>query len=118
MITLLSFQVELNKAEVRWTRPVERLAAEVPVEEVQTDELYRKFQGILNKLTPQKFQSLAEQALKLDINTEERLSGCIDKIFTKVSHMCVVHGCVRVDIEAFECVLYVCEYSVCACARL
>jgi len=53
--------------------------------EAQTQELYRKFQGILNKLTPQKFQSLAEQALKLEINSEERLSGCIDKIFTKVS---------------------------------
>jgi hypothetical protein len=47
--------------------------------------LYRKFQGILNKLTPQKFQKLAEQALVLDINTVERLSGCIDKIFTKAS---------------------------------
>ena len=79
----LGDQVELNKAEVRWTRPVERLS-EVPAEAIQTEELYRKFQGILNKLTPQKFQSLAEQALKLEINTGERLSGCIDKIFTKV----------------------------------
>ncbi len=52
--------------------------------ETQVQELYRKFQGILNKLTPQKFQALAEQALKLEINSEERLSGCIDKIFTKV----------------------------------
>ena len=53
-------------------------------EEAQATELYRKFQGILNKLTPQKFQALAEQALKLEINTEETLSGCIDMIFTKV----------------------------------
>ena len=53
-------------------------------EEKATAELYRKFQGILNKLTPQKFQSLAEQALELQINTEERLRGVIDKIFTKV----------------------------------
>ncbi len=52
--------------------------------ETQAQELYRRFQGILNKLTPQKFQALAEQALKLEINSEERLSGCIDKIFTKV----------------------------------
>ena len=49
-----------------------------------TQELYRKFQAILNKLTPQKFQSLAEQALELQIDTEERLRGVIDKIFTKV----------------------------------
>ena len=79
----LGDQVELNKAEVRWTRPVERLIAHDP-EAIQTDELFRKFQGILNKLTPQKFQSLVEQALKLEINTGERLSGCIDKIFTRV----------------------------------
>ena len=72
--------MELRKAEVRWTRPTER-AGEVSTE---TEDLYRKFQGILNKLTPQKFQSLAEQALQLEISTEERLSGCIDKIFTKV----------------------------------
>ena len=58
-------------------------------EDAQATELYRKFQGILNKLTPQKFQSLAEQALKLEINTEERLSRCIDKIFTKVSFFCL-----------------------------
>ena len=62
---------------------MERLAG-IPAEVIQTEELYRKFQGILNKLTPQKFQSLAEQALKLEINTRERLSGCIDKIFTMV----------------------------------
>ena len=59
-------------------------------EDLQTEELYRKFQGILNKLTPTNFQKLAEQALKLDITTEARLSGCIDKIFTKVG---VVKGC-------------------------
>lgn len=53
-------------------------------EELATAELYRKFQAILNKLTPQKFQALAEQALKLEINSEERLKGVIDKIFTKV----------------------------------
>ena len=53
-------------------------------EEKVTADLYRKFQAILNKLTPQKFQSLAEQALHLTIDTEERLKGVIDKIFTKV----------------------------------
>ena len=52
--------------------------------EKATQDLYRKFQAILNKLTPQKFQSLAEQALELQIDTEERLRGVIDKIFTKV----------------------------------
>ena len=50
-------------------------------------ELYGKFQGILNKLTPQNFQKLAEQAKELaeKMNTQERMSGCIEKIFLKVS---------------------------------
>ena len=38
----------------------------------------------MNKLTPQKFKALAEQALALKINSDERLRGCIDKIFKKV----------------------------------
>ena len=59
-------------------------------EDGETEELFRKFQGILNKLTPQKFQNLAEQALLLKIDSEERLKGCIDKIFTKVKEcVCV-----------------------------
>ena len=53
-------------------------------EDGETEELFRKFQAILNKLTAQKFQNLAEQALQLKIDSEERLKGCIDKIFTKV----------------------------------
>ena len=48
-------------------------------------EVYRKLQGILNKLTPQKFQTLAEQALKLKINTEERLSRCVEMVLNNVS---------------------------------
>lgn len=79
----------MRKAEVRWKRPLER-DAELPEDSLLSEELYRKFQAILNKLTPQKFKSLAEQALQLDINTEERLGGCIDKIFTKVPQL--LHG--------------------------
>ena len=75
--------MELHKAEQRWVPAKERLK-ELTEEEKMTEELYRKFQAILNKLTPQKFQSLAEQALQLKIDTEDRLKGVIDKIFTKV----------------------------------
>ena len=77
----MAAKVELRK--IPWTRAQERLI-EMEEEQIRTTELYRKFQGILNKLTRQKFQALAEQALGLEINTEERLKGCIDKIFTKV----------------------------------
>lgn len=66
-----------------WARPQDR-QEKGSEEDQKTTELYRKFQRILSKLTPQKFQSLAEQALMLEINTEERLMGVIDMIFTKV----------------------------------
>ena len=75
--------VELHKAEQRWL-PAKAVLKDLSEEEKVTGDLYRKFQAILNKLTPQKFQSLAEQALQLTIDTEERLKGAIDKIFTKV----------------------------------
>ena len=75
--------MELRKAEVRWVRPSEQEAV-LSEEEKETLEIFRKFQGILNKLTPQKFKDLAEQALQLPMNNPERLKGCIDKIFTKV----------------------------------
>jgi len=67
-----------------WARPQDR-QEKGSEEDQKTTELYRKFQRILSKLTPQKFQSLAEQALMLEINTEERLKGVVDKIFTNVS---------------------------------
>ena len=74
----------LHKAEKPWIPMAKRDNSGMISEEAQAAELYRKFLSILNKLTPQKFQALAEQALKLEINTEERLNGCIDMIFTKV----------------------------------
>lgn len=51
----------------------------------ETAIVFGKFQSILNKLTPQKFQKLAEKALQLEINTPERLRGCIGLIFKRVS---------------------------------
>ena len=40
--------------------------------------------AILNKLTPQKFETLVEQVKALDMNTPERLAGVTDRIFEKV----------------------------------
>ena len=85
-------KVELRKAENKWVRHSEtekEKDKEIPDEDKETAEIFRKFQGILNKLTPQKFKDLAEQALKLPLLTVERLKGCIDKIFTKVNQ--IVH---------------------------
>ncbi|XP_065285272.1 eukaryotic translation initiation factor 4 gamma 3-like isoform X1 [Dermacentor albipictus] len=46
-------------------------------------ELYRRVRVILNKLTPQKFQSLVEKVRNLEINSEEYLNKVIDLVFEK-----------------------------------
>jgi translation initiation factor 4G len=48
-----------------------------------TEKVLRQVREILNKLTPQKFQKLAQDLIALDINSEERLKGVIDVIFEK-----------------------------------
>ena len=80
---VLCDKVELKKAKNPWQRLAE-LQLELTEEQKETLEVFRKFQSILNKLTLQNFDKLAHQTLQLKINTEERLKGVIDKIFTKV----------------------------------
>lgn len=46
-------------------------------------ELYKKFRGILNKLTPQKFDTLLDRVKHLEINNQKRLEGVIDLVFEK-----------------------------------
>lgn len=48
-------------------------------------ELYKKTRSILNKLTPQKFQTLVSQMQALPIDSENELKGVIDLVFEKVS---------------------------------
>lgn len=45
--------------------------------------MYKKVRGILNKLTPQKFDTLLNQVRTLQIDTTERLQGVIDLVFEK-----------------------------------
>ena len=54
------------------------------MEEYENRALYHKLQGILNKLTPQKFSTLSDQALQLEINTEERLRECAEMVLNNV----------------------------------
>jgi len=49
--------------------------------------VYRKLRSILNKLTLEKMQKLMQQVNELNIDTDERLKGCIDVIFEKVDIM-------------------------------
>lgn len=46
-------------------------------------ELYKKVRGVLNKLTPQKFNTLLSQVRSLTVDTTERLQGVIDLVFEK-----------------------------------
>ncbi|KAL5490853.1 hypothetical protein EMCRGX_G016045 [Ephydatia muelleri] len=75
-------KVKLRKAEQPWQRQA-ALKLELTDKQKETLEVLCKFRSILNKLTPQKFQKLADATLQLKINTEERLRGVVDLIFTR-----------------------------------
>lgn len=49
----------------------------------KNDAVFRKVRGILNKLTPEKFQELSEDLLQLDLNSIVILNGVILLIFDK-----------------------------------
>lgn len=74
-------------------------------------ELYRKIRSILNKLTPQKFQTLTQQIIDFDMDTAERLEGVIDLIFEKVGMLeKEAHGGQRFGIfwgEFFKILIFV-----------
>jgi len=75
-------KVELKKSDNAWVRPSE-VSKDVASEESEKEELLRKARGILNKLTPQKFEKLVEMMKSLNINTGDKLKGVIDLIFEK-----------------------------------
>ncbi|XP_056906315.1 eukaryotic translation initiation factor 4 gamma 3-like [Takifugu flavidus] len=51
--------------------------------EGMTENLIRTFRGILNKLTPERFESLMKQVDELNINNEETLNAVIELIVNK-----------------------------------
>ncbi|XP_022704450.1 eukaryotic translation initiation factor 4 gamma 1-like isoform X2 [Varroa jacobsoni] len=71
--------VKLHTAEKAW-KPFK----EVGIASGESDDLlYKKFRGILNKLTPQRFDTLLDQVKKLEINSEERLSNVAGLVLEK-----------------------------------
>lgn len=52
-------------------------------QEAKNDAIHRKVRGILNKLTPEKFQKLTDDLLKIDLNSPIVLKGVILLIFEK-----------------------------------
>ncbi|XP_051535237.1 eukaryotic translation initiation factor 4 gamma 1-like isoform X2 [Myxocyprinus asiaticus] len=81
----LNEDVQLNKAEKAWKPSVKRAGQsdEDAADGLKTQELFKRVRSVLNKLTPQMFQSLMKQVTELSIDTEERLKGVIDLIFEK-----------------------------------
>ncbi|XP_076087139.1 eukaryotic translation initiation factor 4 gamma 3-like isoform X1 [Mytilus galloprovincialis] len=88
VINLSSMQqeVKLHKAESAW-KPTHKDTKETKDDkdenETKTEELYKKARGILNKLTPQKFQTLVKQMSELEITSEDHLQGVANLVFEK-----------------------------------
>ncbi|KAG8333286.1 Eukaryotic translation initiation factor 4 gamma [Homalodisca vitripennis] len=82
MTLSLHDNVKLKTTENTW-KP-QRLDADVgkPEEAKQTEELYKMVRGILNKLTPQKFETLMKFK-ELKIDSEERLTLVMNLFFDK-----------------------------------
>jgi translation initiation factor 4G len=80
----LQHDIKLHHTENAW-KPSVTAGKPGPADpsKSRTEEILKKVRSILNKLTPQKFKTLVEQILALDINTEERLKGTIDLVFEK-----------------------------------
>lgn len=80
----LQNEVELKTAEKPWKPELENEKSKiVETGEMDTKRLLKVFRGHLNKLTPQKYDSLIEKINALDLDGPERLSSVIDLVFDK-----------------------------------
>ncbi|KAI8440653.1 hypothetical protein MSG28_001862 [Choristoneura fumiferana] len=67
----------------RWVPPSSLREHDVPDGDVKHDIIFRKVRGILNKLTPEKFQKLSDDLLGLELDSDKVLKGVILLIFEK-----------------------------------
>ncbi|XP_077998892.1 eukaryotic translation initiation factor 4 gamma 3-like isoform X2 [Glandiceps talaboti] len=79
----LGTEVKLRTTENAWKPAQKKTDAVDGPAKTKTEELYKKVTSILNKLTPQKFQTLTQQVMDLPIDTEDKLKGVIDLVFEK-----------------------------------
>lgn len=80
----LQQEVELKTAEKPWKPELEVEKTKINEHcEMDTKRLLKVFRGHLNKLTPQKYDSLIEKIGALDLNGPERLNSVIDLVFDK-----------------------------------
>ncbi|XP_055629534.1 eukaryotic translation initiation factor 4 gamma 1-like [Toxorhynchites rutilus septentrionalis] len=76
-------EVKLHESENAWRPRFLKRRGECDEASKKTDELLKKFRSVLNKLTPDNFSVLIEQVKNLDIDTDDRLDGCIKILFEK-----------------------------------
>ncbi|XP_026283056.1 eukaryotic translation initiation factor 4 gamma 2 isoform X1 [Frankliniella occidentalis] len=67
----------------RWIPPSTIRRDDALTQETKNDLLFRKVRGILNKLTPEKFQKLSDDLLAIQLDTSTILKGVILLIFEK-----------------------------------
>lgn len=82
-LSLRAEDVKLNEAENAWRPARLNQGPDMTEDDRKTADLYNKVRGILNKLTPQKYEILVGQVKNLQIDTVERLQGVIDLVFRK-----------------------------------
>lgn len=74
-------EVKLNETANAW-KPTFYQTKDTRDEQT-TESLYKRVRGVLNKLTPEKFDTLLEQMTKFDIDSVEKLNGVIELVFEK-----------------------------------
>ncbi|XP_033250157.1 eukaryotic translation initiation factor 4 gamma 3 isoform X1 [Drosophila miranda] len=81
----LNQDVKLNQNENAWRpRGVNKSDSSADVKATQEkDELVRRVRGILNKLTPERFDTLVEEIIKLKIDTPDKMDEVIVLVFEK-----------------------------------
>ncbi|XP_022217232.1 eukaryotic translation initiation factor 4 gamma 3 isoform X3 [Drosophila obscura] len=81
----LNQDVKLNQNENAWRpRGVNKSESSADVKATQEkDELVRRVRGILNKLTPERFDTLVEEIIKLKIDTPDKMDEVIVLVFEK-----------------------------------
>lgn len=87
--------VELHTTENAWKpQPLSKKRENGGNDENASEELAKKVRAILNKLTPQKFDTLMKRFDDLTVDTEDKLRMCIKLIFEKVSKssLCVLYN--------------------------
>lgn len=75
--------VKLNETENAWRPTRLRGSADTPPDVRAKEDLLRSVRGILNKLTPEKFDILVDHIMKLQMDTPEKITSVMELVFEK-----------------------------------